>query len=109
SLDNAELRRIRSLLEPRGAVIARSVQIDAASGGHRHVSELALWGQRVPAAETRADPLGDLVAIAVRAAVVAPRSEVQRWFVWKVDNAIEQLLTAGRLMEPRPGWVAVAS
>lgn len=52
-LDTAELRRVRARLESRGAVISREVTVDAASGGHRHVSELYLWSQSGTDADTR--------------------------------------------------------
>lgn len=105
-LDSAGLRRVRNRLEPRGVVISREVQLPAASGGHRHVSELALWSQRVPHAVPDGNHLADLVAIAVRAAVLAPRSDTRKCFTWEVtDELIDQLIDDGRIAEPRPGWL----
>jgi len=105
-LDSAGLRRVRSKLEPRGVVVSREVELPAASGGHRHVSELALWTQRVPNAVSDSGGLADLVAIGVRAAVLAPRSEARKWFAWQVtDELVDQLLDAGQIAEPRPGWL----
>lgn len=104
-LDAAELRRVRARLESRGAVISREVTVDAASGGHRHVSELYLWSQSgtTPIAHGGLDAL---VQLAVRASVLASRSDVQKWFGWDVPNSvIDELVDEGRLSEPLPGWL----
>ena len=104
-LDSGELRRVRARLEPRGAVVSRERTVDSASGGHRHVSELCLWSQCSPQA-TGHGGLGSLVHLAVRASVLAPRSEVRKWFGWDVSGSvIDELVEEGRLSEPRAGWL----
>ncbi len=104
-LDAKELRAVRSRLEPRGAVVSREMTVDAASGGHRHVSELALWSHRHgPAAP--AGGLDELLHLAVRAAVLSPRSDTKRWFAWTVkDPLIDALVEQRVLYEPKAGWL----
>jgi hypothetical protein len=105
------LRGLRDRLERRGAVVSREVRVAAKSGGHRHTSELALWDQVYPGGEDRSGPVGlpGLVAAGVRAAVLAPEQEVQSWFSWPVDaTLVDELVEAGRLMRPAPGWLAVS-
>lgn len=104
-LDASELRALRSRLEPRGAVVSREVTVDAASGGHRHLSELALWshrqGQTAPAGG-----LDELLQLAVRAAVLSPGTDAKRWFAWTVKDAlIDDLVEQHLLYEPEPGWL----
>jgi hypothetical protein len=104
-LDTKALRRARAQLEPRGAVVSREVTVDAASGGHRHASELALWSQRQLKVAPGGD-LSELAQLAVRAAVLVPRAEVRNWFVWPITNSIiDELVDGQRLFEPRPGWL----
>ena len=85
------------------------------AGGHTHASELARWDQAylgVPAASSAAPPgrptgradvsgaLGDLIVAAVRAAVIAPESEVRRWFSWQwywTGTLVDDLVRAARL------------
>lgn len=105
-LDAKALRALRSRLEPRGAVVSREVTVAAVSGGHRHVSELALWTHRQEEASP-AGGLDELLQLAVRAAVLTPRSETKRWFAWTVmDALIDDLVEQRRLHEPERGWLA---
>ncbi len=87
----------------------------AEAGGHVHSTELARWDQAYPAgpAAPSAAPagpsagltdasgaLGDLIVAAVRAAVVAPESEVRRWFSWQwywTGTLVDDLVRAARL------------
>jgi hypothetical protein len=86
--------------------VARSVVMPAGDGeGHTHSSELSRWDQAYQGDRDAppADPgtaLGDLVAAAVRAAVVAGEAEARRWFSWPwywTDTLIADLVRAGRL------------
>ena len=46
----------------------------------------------------------------MRAAVLAPEAEVEAWFSWteRPDTAlIDELVTAGRLTRPAPGWLTL--
>lgn len=95
-LDGSALRGARAALERVAAVAAREVRIAAASGGHRHVTELARWDQRYPAAA----PAGveELLVAGVRAAVVVPEREARRWFTWPVSaEQVDRLVAAERV------------
>jgi hypothetical protein len=102
-LKRQELRSLRSPLERCGAIISRSLQMTGGEG-HIHTSELARWDQAYPAAgNTEAHPgraLKDLIAASVRAAVIAPEPELQRWFSWPwywTDTLVDDLIREGRL------------
>lgn len=110
ALKPKELKHALFPLELCGAVVRRSVVLETAGGGHEHTSELARWDQVFTEPSERGG-LDDLVAAAVRAAVVAPEREVPRWFSWtwnrRKDGLVERLVDEGRLMRPEPGWVSV--
>ncbi len=56
-LSAAALRRLREPLERTGAIVTRSVTVPAATGGHRHTSELRLWPQaETPVPGTNVSP-----------------------------------------------------
>ena len=105
------LKEARYPLERCGAIVSRSLAVSAtAKGLHAHTSELARWDQVFPE-PSETGSLEDLTVAAVRAAVVAPEREVARWFSWSwlyPKGFVEQLVDAGRLVRPEPGWVAVA-
>jgi hypothetical protein len=99
-LQPKELKSLRSPLERCGAIVARSLQVTAGSG-HAHSSELARWDQVFSGSgDFSARSLADLVVAGVRAAVVAPERELQRWFSWQwywEDSLVEELIRDGRL------------
>jgi hypothetical protein len=99
-----ELRRLRAPLERCGALVARSVVYE---DPHRHTSELARWDQRFPE-PAEGGGLAELVVAAVRAAVVAPKHELSRWFPWWEDDLVERLVGDGRLTRPEKAWVSAA-
>ena len=97
------LRRLREPRERTGAIVTRSFTVPAATGGHRHTSELRLWPQReTPVPGTNVSPqraLDDLLVAGVRAAVLAPEDEVARWFSWPVpEGTVERLVAEGRIV-----------
>ena len=100
-LKRQELRSLRAPLERCGAIVSRSLMVTAGEG-HTHSSELARWDQVHPA-QPDADPRGalaGLVAVGVRAAVVAPERELARWFSWRwrwSDELVDDLVREGRL------------
>jgi hypothetical protein len=96
-----ELRRLRAPLERCGAVVARSVVYEEP---HRHTSVLARWDQLVT--ESSGGGLAELLVAGVRAAVLAPEAELQRWFPWWEEGLVEELVEDGRAVRPEPGWVA---
>jgi hypothetical protein len=90
-----EYQKVKRRLEMSGIAVSRHLEVAAANGGHRHVSELSLWDQVVaPANAPSDDALRALLVAAVDAAVVAPEKEARAWFTWKiapalVDDAVE--------------------
>jgi hypothetical protein len=98
-LDARTLRTARQKLEARGAVSSVSLRLTTKSGSHIHSSRLARWDQLMPASQaTMAEALVELAFAGVRAAVVAPRVEITRWFAWRVDAPIlDELVESGRL------------
>ena len=106
--DAARLRRARRPLERAGAVVSHGVTLPGAESGHVHASVLARWDQVMP--QPHPGSLGDLIVAAVRAAVLAPESEVGSWFSFtqRADAAlVDGLVAAGRLERPAPGWLAL--
>jgi hypothetical protein len=99
-----ELKRLRAPLERCGAVVARSIVYE---DPHRHTSELARWDQRFPE-PAAGGGLAELMVAGVRAAVVAPESELPRWFPWREDGLVSRLVSEGRLVRPEDGWVSAA-
>ena len=102
-LKRQELKALRAPLERCGAIVSRSLHVTAGQG-HQHSSELARWDQAYPdSGSTGEDPvaaLRDLIAAAVRAAVLAPGTELRRWFSWPwywTDSLVDDLIGQGRL------------
>jgi hypothetical protein len=107
-LKRQELKALRSPLERCGVIVSRSVAMTSERGdGHTHASELSLWAQAypdgaVPLAEP-ADPtsaLADLLVAAVKGAVLAPESELRRWFSWSwywTPALVDDLIRDARL------------
>ena len=99
-----ELKQLRYPLERCGAVVARSVFYEEP---HRHTSELSRWDQVFPE-PAEGGGLGPLVVAGVRAAVLAPESEVPRWFSWHwywEDDLVDRLVDEGELRRPEDGWL----
>lgn len=105
------LKAARSPLERCGAVVSRSLAVSAtAAGPHPHTTELARWDQVYPE-PSRVGGLEELTVAAVRAAVVAPEREALRWFSWiwlYRKTLVDDLVAAGRLVRPEPGWISAA-
>jgi hypothetical protein len=100
-LGTAGLRRLRTRLEARGALVSRSVELE-----ERVASELRRYDQAV--AEPRTGGLPALLAAAVHAAVAAPEEEARRWFAWPVPSGtVDELVADGTLSRPAAGWLAV--
>ena len=101
-LNRQELRALRAPLERCGAIVSRSLRVTAGQG-HQHGSELARWDQACRGCggtgEDPAAALRDLIAAAVRAAVLAPETELRRWFSWPwywADSLAGDLIGQGR-------------
>jgi hypothetical protein len=102
-LKRQELKALRAPLERCGAIVSRSRQVSAGEA-EQHASELARFDQAYQAAgPLNADPvlaLADLIVAGVRAAVVAPEPELERWFSWRwywTDGLVDDLIRQGRL------------
>jgi hypothetical protein len=101
SLAPKELKSLRSPLERCGAVVACSLVYEEP---HRHTSLLARWDQVHQDRSGGDDPrraLGELLCAGVRAAVVAPETELPRWFSWRWHwdhGLMDELVRAGRLL-----------
>ena len=90
-------------MERCGAIVSRSLYVTAGQG-HEHSGELARWDQAYQGSSgTGEDPvaaLRDLIAAAVRAAVLAPETELRRWFSWQrywTDSLVDDPIGRGRL------------
>ena len=99
-----ELKRLRAPLERCGAIVSRSIVYEEP---HRHTSLLSRWDQLFPE-PAQGGGLDQLVVHAVRAAVLAPESEVPRWFAWWEDGLADRLVDEGRLVRPEAGWLAAS-
>jgi hypothetical protein len=101
-LKRQELKALRAPLERCGAIVSRSLHVTAGQG-HQHSSELIRWDQAYRGSGTGEDPVTafrDLIAAAVRAAVLAPETELRRWFSWQwywSGTLIDDLVREGRL------------
>jgi hypothetical protein len=104
------MARVRQQLEAVGAVISDEVELLTANGGHVHTSRLARVDQCLTLMNSTYDHATaqrQLISTAVRAAVVAPRDEVERWFVWPAQQVIDDLVTDGSLIVFARGWLTV--
>ena len=108
-LEPSRLRSVRAPLERVGALVSRQVLVPVAGGGHLHRSVLARWDQAYPEPADAAGGMSELLAAAVRAAVLAPERELARWFSWRqlaTSELIDSMAARGWLLRPAPGWVA---
>jgi hypothetical protein len=102
-LERRQLKAIRAPLERCGVVV-----------GHWEDEQnvLSRWDQLGVEPGSGPPDLGALVAAAVAAAVVVPEREPRRWFSWRWrwrDDLVDELVDAGRLFRPAPGWLAAPS
>ena len=113
-LEPKELKLIRAPLERCGAIVARSLKVTAGEG-HAHSSEVARWDHVYSGTGDVGvhlhHSMQELLLAGVRAAVVAPETELRRWFSWTwywQDELVEGLVREGRLARYH-GYVAVPS
>jgi hypothetical protein len=106
----SRLRAARTPLQKTGALVSHGLTLPSQSGGHVHTSVLARWDQ-VFLEPSRRGGLEDVVLAGVRAAVVAPEDELDRWFSWRARGSralADRLVGSGHLRRPQLGWVACA-
>jgi hypothetical protein len=99
-LDAAQMRAARQKLESRGVLSSTGARLTSESGAHTHSSRLSRWDQLVaPAQGSTVDAIAELTVVGVKAAVIAPRREVARWFNWRIEaRLVDGLIAAGRLV-----------
>jgi hypothetical protein len=106
--DRKRLKRARVRLERFGAVISDGLVFESSSDWY--FAPMRRWDQVVPRSAASDDPLGDVVAAGVRAAVITPESNVASWFSWTIPpGAVDRLVNSGRLTRPASGLLAIAS
>jgi hypothetical protein len=75
-----------------------------------YFAPLRRWDQVFVEPSISADPDAELVLAGLRAAVFAPKTEIKRWFSRPIaDATLVRLLSDGRVVEPAPGYLALAS
>lgn len=105
--ERKRLKGVRDRLERVGAIVSDGLVFDET--GDWHFAPMRRWDAVVKKAARSDDPLGDIVVAGLRAAVIAPQSDVRSWFSWPVPTArIDQLVDDGRLGHPAPGMLSVA-
>jgi hypothetical protein len=105
--ERKRLKRARDRLERVGAVLSDGLVFEDAHTWY--FGPMRRWDQVFPKAAPRSQPLADVVLAGVRAAVLAPESDVRSWFSWPVPSGIvDDLVTEGRLTRPAPGWLALS-
>ena len=101
------LKRARTRLEKVGAVISDGLVFEDASTWH--FAPLRRWDQVVKPSKRSEDAFADVVLAGMKAAVIAPESDLKSWFTWPVpDFTVDRLVEEGRLVRPAPGLVALA-
>jgi hypothetical protein len=102
-----QLKKLLYPLELCGTVLARALEPgeDGTVEGFEYVRWDHVFREPAPGEST----LDELVVAGVRAAVVAPERELQRWFAWRwrfEPDLVERLVSDGRLARPERGWIA---
>ncbi len=105
--DRPRLKRVRDRLQRVGAVVGHGLVFEDETTWH--FAPLRRWDQVFEEVVHVDDPYAELVAAAVRAAVLTRDDEVSKWFSWPVpDGVVDGLVASGRLVRPAPGWLAPA-
>lgn len=104
--DKKRLQRARNRLERVGAVLTDGLVFEDASTWH--FAPLRRWDRVFPDAAAAGDSLEDAVVAGARAAVLVREADVRSWFSWRVpDGMVDRLVATGRLVRPKPGWLAL--
>jgi len=105
--DRKRLKQVRDRLQRVGAVIGHGLVFEDESSWF--FAPIRRWDQlfKKPAAVKR--PHHDLVMAGMRAAVLAPEGELNKWFTWSIPTGVvDELVGEGRLVRPLPDWLAIA-
>jgi len=109
SWDRRRSKRARDRLERVGAVISDGLVFHDLATSYR--APMRRWDQVISAApEPRLgdDPMVDAVLAGMRAAVLTQESDLRTWFSWPIESRIvDQMVDAGRLLRPSPGWLTL--
>jgi hypothetical protein len=106
--ERKRLKSVRDRLERVGAIVSDGLVFNEA--GDWHFAPIRRWDAVVTKPPASDDPLGDIVVAGVRAAVIAPESDVRSWFSWPIPAAtIDRLVDDGRLVRPVRGQLAIAA
>lgn len=106
--DRKRLKLVRGRLQNMGGVISHGLVFKDASDWF--FAPMRRWDQVVPKPKASGDPYAPLALTAVRAAVLAPESDVRSWFSFRIPTTtLDDLVAAGRLTRPAPGLIALAA
>ncbi len=104
--DRRRLKRTRDRLERVGALVSDGLVFTDETNWH--FAPLRRWDQVIKAVKPKASPHAEVLLAGMRAAVVAPESDLRTWFSWPISaGTVDRLIAAGRLSRPAPGWVAI--
>jgi hypothetical protein len=102
--DAKRLKAARNRLERVGAIVCDGLVFDSSESWH--FAPMRRWDHVVTERANSDDPYADVVAAGVRAAVVAPESDIRSWFSWPLPHGtIERLIQDGRLVRAGSGLV----
>ena len=105
--DRMRLKRARDKLQRVGAVLGEGLVFEDESTWH--FAPLRRWEDIIDKPARVTDPHDAVLMAAIRAAVLAPESDLRNWFTWPIPQAtVERLVAEHRLTRPAPGWLAVA-
>jgi len=105
--DRKRLKRARDRLQRVGAVLGEGLVFEDESTWH--FAPLRRWDDVIEKQARVAHPHDAVLMAAIRAAVLAPDSDLRNWFTWPIPEAtVDRLVAEQRLTRPAPGWLAVA-
>ncbi len=104
--DRKRLKRVRNRLERLGAVIGRGLVFKDSTDWF--FAPMLRWDQIVPRSKPPDDPYAALALGGIRAAVIAPESNIRSWFSFAIPTAtLDNLVSARRLTRPAHGLIAL--
>lgn len=105
--DKKRVKAVRTRLERVGAVISDGLVFEDSSVWF--LAPMRRWDHIVPRSKTRDNPYAELALAGMRAAVIAPESEVTSWFSFRIPaGTVDDLVRTGRLIRPAQGLIAIA-